>query len=355
VLLAVTIAAAIGLMAWRAPYLRAEHDFESFLSRESALIVNNYLFVAIALVVLGGTLFPVFSELFAAGQRVTVGPPFFNRVVGPLLVGLVGLIAIGTVLPWRRASTTTLMRRARVPLFAAVLASMVLSLAGMRDPFALAATVAAVVLAVVTVREFALGARGARAAGAGPWPAALTSLFARDPRRYGGYLVHLGIAVMAVAVAGSTIYQQQLRTTVAPGGSFEAGGRTLTYDGLRERTGVANGVQREIIAPLTVTRDGEELGRLTPGRRQFTNFPSQPTAIVDLDSIWRDDLYVFVQGWDDEGVAEFHVFVNPLIAWLWIGAAVYVAGGVLAWAPLAAPASVAARVGEAAPAASASP
>jgi cytochrome c-type biogenesis protein CcmF len=212
--------------------------------------------------------------------------------------------------------------------------------------------VAASVLALVTLREFVLGTRGARAAGAGPWPAAFTSLFARDQRRYGGYLVHLGIAVMAVAVVGSTIYQQQLRTTVAPGESFEAGGRVLAYEGLRERTGIANGVQREIVAPLAVTRDGEEIGRLTPGRRQFTNFPEQPTAIVDLDSTWRDDLYVFVQGWDDEGVAEFHVFVNPLIAWLWIGAAVYVAGGVLAWAPLAAPAPVATRVGETAPAAS---
>jgi cytochrome c-type biogenesis protein CcmF len=159
---------------------------------------------------------------------------------------------------------------------------------------------------------------------------------------------------MAVAVVGSTIHQQQLRTTAVPGESFDVGGRTLTYEGLRERSGTANGVQREIIAPLTVTRGGEEIGRLTPGRRQFTNFPEQPTAIVALDSTWRDDLYVFVQGWDDEGVAEFHVFVNPLIAWLWIGAAVYVAGGVLAWAPLAASASFPARLGEPAPVASVS-
>ena len=98
-----------------------------------------------------------------------------------------------------------------------------------------------------------------------------------------------------------------------------------------------------------MSRDGESVGRLTPGRRQFANFPQQPTAIVDLNSSWRDDLYVFVQGWDDEGVAEFHVFVNPLIVWLWIGAAVYVAGGVLAWAPLAAPATQDVRVREHAP------
>jgi cytochrome c-type biogenesis protein CcmF len=349
VLLAIVLAAAIALMAWRAPYLRAEHDFESYLSRESALIVNNYLFTAIALVVLGGTLFPVFSELFADGTRVTVGPPFFNRVVGPLLIALVALIAIGTVLPWRRASSTTLVRRARTPLLSVLVALAGLLALGMRDPFALIATVAAIALAVVTAREFVLGARGMRTASGHSWWSSFTALFARDQRRYGGYLVHLGIAVMAVAVVGSTIYQQQLRHTVAPGDSFEAGGRTLTYEGLRERTGLANGVQREIIAPLTVSRDGEDIGRLTPGRRQFTNFPQQPTAIVDLNSTWRDDLYVFVQGWDDEGVAEFHVFVNPLIVWLWIGAAVYVAGGILAWAPLAAPAPELARAPERAP------
>jgi cytochrome c-type biogenesis protein CcmF len=354
ILLGLTLAAAIGLMAWRAPYLRAEHDFESLVSRESALIVNNYLFTAIALVVLGGTLFPVFSELFA-DQRVTVGPPFFNRVVGPLLISLLALVAVGTVLPWRRASTETLVRRARIPLVAGTLALIALAVLGMRDPFALLATVSAVVLGVVTVREFVLGARGVRAAQGNPWPSAFTALFARDQRRYGGYLVHLGIAVMAVAVVGSTIYQQQFRTTVAPGESFEAGGRTLTYEGLRERTGLANGVQREIIAPLAVSRDGESVGRLTPGRRQFANFPQQPTAIVDLNSSWRDDLYVFVQGWDEDGVAEFHVFVNPLIVWLWIGAAVYVAGGVLAWAPLAAPAAQRAPVRERAPVPSVSP
>jgi cytochrome c-type biogenesis protein CcmF len=348
ILLGLTLVAAIALMAWRAPYLRAEHDFESLVSRESALIVNNYLFTAIALVVLGGTLFPVFSELFA-GQRVTVGPPFFNRVVGPLLICLVALVAIGTVLPWRRASAATLARRARTPLVLGALTVIILAMLGMHDPYALLATGSAVVLAVATAREFVLGARGVRVGHGNPWPSAFTALFARDQRRYGGYLVHLGIAVMTVAVVGSTIYQQQFRTTVAPGGAFQAGGRTLTYEGLRERTGLANGVQREIIAPLAVSRDGESLGRLTPGRRLFANFPQQPTAIVDLNSSWRDDLYVFVQGWDDDGVAEFHVFVNPLIVWLWIGAAVYVAGGVLAWAPLAAPATADVRVREQAP------
>jgi cytochrome c-type biogenesis protein CcmF len=336
VLLALVVVASIGLLVRRGTYLKPDHDFESLVSRESGLILNNYLLTAIALVILGGTLFPVFSELLN-GSRVTVGPPFFNRVVGPLLILLVALVAIGTVLPWRRAATPTLMRRFRVPAALFVLATVVLAVLGMHDPFALAGTASAVVLVYATLREYVLGTRGARTATGATWLSSFFGLFERDRRRYGGYLVHIGFAVMAVAIIGSNIYQQQIRETVAPGESFEAGGRTLTYQGLRERTGTANGVETEIIAPVVVTKDGKQVAYLEPGRRIFKNFPQQPTGIVDIKSTLRDDLYVFVQGWDNNGVAEFHVFVNPLISWLWIGGAIYVVGGLIAFAPVRAP------------------
>lgn len=336
VLLGIVMVVSIALLAWRAPYLKPDHDFDSLLSRESGLIVNNYLFTAIALIVLGGTLFPVFSELFD-NSRITVGPPFFNRVVGPLLIALVGLMAIGTVLPWRKSAGRTLVRRFRMPALLLVATLGTLAALGMHDPFALAGTASALVLIYVTVREYVLGARGARAATGDNWLLAFFGLFDRDRRRYGGYLVHIGFAVMAIAVIGSNIYQEQVRTTVAPGESFQAGGRTLTYQGLRERPGTSNGVETEIVAPVTVTKDDKQVAYLEPGRRLFTNFPGQPTGIVAVDTSLRDDLYVFVQGWDANGVAEFHVFVNPLIAWLWIGGAVYVAGGLIAFAPVRAP------------------
>jgi cytochrome c-type biogenesis protein CcmF len=331
--LAVMLVFSLALMAWRAPFLRAEHDFESLASRESALIVNNYLFTAIALVVLGGTLFPVFSELFVR-SKITVGPSFYNAVVGPLLTVTVALIAVGTVLPWRRASNGTIARRFLMPLIVAVVTGVGLFALGMRSASALAATVSSVVLVVVTLREYVLGTRGAHAAGIRPWPASFSSLFARDQRRYGGYLVHLGVAVMTVAVVGSTIYQQQIRVSLSPGDSFEVAGRTLTYDGLTQRAGTANGVETEVFAPLIVENHGRTEAVLEPGRRRFTNFPEQPTAIVSLHSSLRDDLYVFVQGWDDTGRADFQIFVNPLISWLWIGGVIYVIGGIFAWMPL---------------------
>ena len=339
VLLGLTLAASIGLLAWRSGRLRADHEFDSLASRESSIIVNNYLFTAMTLVIFGGTLFPVFSEL-VKDSRITVGPPFFNDVVGPMLIALVLLAAVGTVLPWRRASNATLVRRFRTP--AAVLAVSVLALTalGVRDRFALAVLGAAITLIYVTLREFALGTRASRTATRRSWPSAALSLFARDQRRYGGYVVHLGLAVMAIAAVGSNVYQEQVRVTVAPGESFELGRYSIRYDGLGERTGTANGIETEVVANLEVYDGGRHVTSLHPGRRFFANFPDQPTALVAVDSGLREDLYVFIQGWDTQGVAEFNAFVNPLMLWLWVGAGVYVLGGLIAFTPRRAEAPV---------------
>ncbi len=332
VLLGVTITASLALIVWRLPRLRAVSELDSLASRETALIVNSYLMVAMALVILGGTLFPVFSELFR-DARITVGPPFFNEVMGPLFVVMLLLAALGTVLPWRRAAPGSLRQRILLPLVAAAATGGVLSVLGMRHVGALAATCSAIALAIVTLREFVAGARAVGRARRVPAVQAAPSLFGRDPRRYGGYLVHLGVAVMAVAVVGSTIYREQARAVLAPGESFEARGYTFTYERLTSREPGVNGIELEVYADIRVTKDGREVALMRPGRRFFSNFPEQPTGIVALDESLTRDLYLFVQGWNADGVAEVHVFVNPLIMWLWIGGGIYIAGGLLAYGP----------------------
>lgn len=332
VLLGLTIAASLVLIVWRLPRLHAVSEIDSLASRETGLIVNSYLMIAIALVILGGTLFPVFSELLR-DARITVGPPFFNQVVGPLLVTLLALTALGTLLPWRAASPGLFRRRLLVPAVATGVAAAALFALGMRHVEALAATSAAIAIGLVTLREYVAGARAVgRARGVSALQAA-PSLFARDPRRYGGYLVHLGVAVMAVAVVGSTIYRAQERAVLAPGESFEARGYTFTYEGLSSRSPGVNGIELEAYADVRVTKGGREVALLHPGRRFFSNFPEQPTGIVALDESLTRDLYLFVQGWNADGVAEIHAFVNPLIMWLWIGGGIYVAGGLLAYGP----------------------
>ena len=261
-------------------------------------------------------------------------------MIGPLLIALLALVAFGTVLPWRRASNATVVRRLRAPLLLLVAAAVVLAALGVRDPFALAAVAAAATLAFVTLREFALGARWTRRASGRSWPAALAALFDRDRGRYGGYVVHLGLAVMAVAVIGSNIYQEHVRRTLAPGQSFEVGRYSVTYEQLRERTGTGNGIESELIASMRVTEGGREVARLEPGLRFFRNFPGQPTAIVAVQTRLREDIYLFVQGFDESGVGEFQAFVNPLMLWLWVGAGLYTVGGLIAFAPVRAPATV---------------
>ncbi|MEZ4501406.1 MAG: cytochrome c-type biogenesis CcmF C-terminal domain-containing protein [Dehalococcoidia bacterium] len=341
-LVGLTLAASAGLMAWRTPRLRAEGDFVSLASRETTLVVNNYVLIAIALVVLGGTLFPVFSELIN-GSRITVGPPFYNQVAGPLLIVLITLITVGTVMPWRQGATATLVRRFRAPVLVTVLAGVVLAVLGMHDPFALATTCAAVAVVTVTVREYAIGARGVRASrggGVASWPGAFFGLFERDQRRYGGYLVHIGVAIIAIGAMASTVYQQQTRASVGTGESFEFAGMTFTNEGIFQRAGVANGIDSEVIVPLSVSRDGEVIDHLEPGSRLFVNFSGQPMTIVGLHSTLTHDLYAFVEGWDENGVAQVQVFVNPLLAWLWIGGAIYIVGGLIAFAPSRAPSTV---------------
>ncbi len=332
VLLGAVVLASVGLLAWRLPRMHAEHDYESLVSRETGLMLNSYLLVAIALIVLGGTLFPVFSELFQ-GVRITVGPPFFNDTVGPLLVAMLALTVIGTVLPWRRAAPGTLRRRFLAPAIVLLGSWALLALLGLRDPFALSTVGLAVTIAFVSLREYAVGTRAGVAMRGLGWPAAFAGLFNRDPRKYGGYLVHIGVAVMAIAVVASNVYQDRTRVEVNPGESWEFSGYTFTYERLFGRDPGVNGIEVEAVAEIRVERGDELVTVLEPGRRFFHNFPEQPTAIVDVNSNFQRDVYVFTQGWDENQRAEIQVFINPLVRWLWIGAAVYAVGGFLAFGP----------------------
>lgn len=330
VLMALVIAASVVLIGWRLPRLHAEADFEALASREAGLILNSYLLIALGLVILGGTLFPVFSELLR-NVRVTVGPPFYNEVTAPIFVLMLALIVAGTVLPWRGGSMQHHVRRFRVPALVALASWVALGALGMRVPAALLATGLCVTIGYVTLREYVVAARGLRAARGSSWPAAVAGVFGRDPRRAGGYLVHIGVAIMAVAVVGSTVYQVQTRHVVSPGETFEVSGYTFTYVDLVARRPGVNGIEVEGLTRLDVTRDGQQVATLEPGRRFFSNFPDQPTAVVALDSSLTRDLYVFTQGWDENKRAEIQVFVNPLAQWLWIGGGVYALGGLLAF------------------------
>ena len=210
-----TLLASIAVFLWRYDSLRSRAQLEAIVSRESAFLGQNILFLAVAFVTLWGTIFPVFSEA-ADGTVVTVGRPFYDRVNGPILLLIVVMMGIGPLLPWRRSTTQSLIRALRAPLIAALLTLVVLLIVGVRQPVALVAF-ASVGLAVGGIlSEWLRGTRSRHRRGEA-YPAAFLNLLAGNRPRYGGYIVHLGIAMLAVGAIASSFFSVQRDIAMQPG------------------------------------------------------------------------------------------------------------------------------------------
>ena len=198
----------------RLPLLEADAKLESMVSREASFLFNNLLLIGIAFSVLWGTLFPILSEALT-GTKVTVGPPFFNQVNVPLGLGLLALTGIGPLIAWRRASLPNLRRQFAVPTTAGVFTLLILLVAGMRDVGALIAIGIAGFVTATVIQEFARGARARHRQYGDPIPLAVLHLIGRNRRRYGGYIVHVGIMLLFVAFAGMA-FKTETETTLRP-------------------------------------------------------------------------------------------------------------------------------------------
>jgi cytochrome c-type biogenesis protein CcmF len=333
------------LLFERLDALKSENELDSMFSRESIFLLQNLLFLAILFVTFWGTIFPVVSELVAK-QKAIVGPPFFNQVNGPLLAALVVLMGIAPLMPWRRASRSKLARLLLWPVVVGLAATIVLFALGWRDFAILPGTQARVLpvslfygfiafTAAVTVLEYWRGMSARHRSTGESYLRALWTLFGRNRRRYGGYLIHSGVIMMALGVIGTNFFQSETQRNLAVGESFTinssfSGEYTLTYEGLStlpapddvSRTG----------ATLTVSRDGRRIGELHPSHDFFIP-QQQPMTIPAMRYSLIEDLYVIVAGWEDGGTtATFKAFVNPLVNWLWIGGFVFILGtAVAAW------------------------
>jgi cytochrome c-type biogenesis protein CcmF len=343
---AVTFIYSVVLLFDRLDCLRSENALDALLSREALFLLNNLLFLAIFFVTFWGTLFPVVSEL-VAGQKAIVGPPFFNQVNGPLFALLVVLMGIAPLMPWRQASRQKL---ARLLLWPVIIGLVVMAglfvLPGMRDFVVLPGTQARVLpvslfygilafVAAVIAMEFWRGVRTRhRAAGEG-YLSALNNLISRNRRRYGGYLIHLGVVMIALGVVGTNFFKVETQRNLAVGESLAltsplTGSYTLTYEGLTMLPAPED--VRRTGATLTVSRDGQRIGQLQPTQDFFIP-QEQPMTIPDIRHTVAEDLYVILAGWDEGGVrATFKAYVEPLINWLWIGGLVFIFGtAIAAW------------------------
>jgi cytochrome c-type biogenesis protein CcmF len=329
--LAVLICGSLALFFWRLPRLKADNQLDALLSREASFLMNNLLFLGIAFAIFWGTIYPLVAEAIA-DQKVSVGPPYFKQVAGPLLGAMVLLMGIGPLMPWRRASRENLRNNFLLPVSGTIVGLLVLFIMGIRDPFALIGFGLCLFVLGTIVQEFVRGALARNRATGENYIAAIGNLIRRNNRRYGGYIVHLAILLIGAGAVGSQVYQQQTQATLSPGQSVSLAGYTITANGIQ--TTNPPGV-KVIDGMLTV--NGEQL---RPEKQYFDNFPQQPSTKVGLRSTPFEDLYVVLGGWDGDGPTasvSLAVFINPLVSWIWSGGVLLLLGTLISLWPAPVP------------------
>lgn len=319
--LGVAAAVAAALIVWRWPALRANGRMEAVVSKESAFLLNNVLFLGSAFAVLWGTLFPVVSEALG-GRRMMVDAPFYNTVNMPLAVCVLFLMGVGPLVAWRRASVQGVVRAVAVPLAVAALGgtATAAALEAVYHRWSLLGTlaVAAALFNLWTVAfEFVQGVRARmQMTGDGAWTC-LVRLVSNQRRRYGGYLVHASVAVMAVGIAASGTCHLDAQVQLRPGESADIGAFHLTFTGMGVTPGT---VSRDMYANLVVSSGGRTLGVLRPSATFYSD-GQQPTTNVALYSRPMQDLYAVLLGTSPSqgDIAIFDLHVNPLVQWIWFG------------------------------------
>jgi cytochrome c-type biogenesis protein CcmF len=376
-LLGVLMVSSAALVLTRRDELRSEHRLDSLFSREAAFLFNNLALVGLCFVIMWGTFFPLISEL-ATGRRASVGPPWFDRYTVPLAIGLVFLSGIGPAIAWRRATPRSLRRNFLFPLAAAGVSFVAgWTVAGEPKLTTLGMFSAAAFAVAAVGQEFWRGARARHAATGASLPIALATLVSRNRRRYGGYLVHVGMALLFLGVAASSAFQDVRDVRLRPGQSVNVKDYEIRYV---RATGKLDQEKLSLGALLQVSKDGHRVATLAPSRgyypspdaRQFgpigRYFEGEATSEVGLKTgveqdIWTsvepniDSFAPMVDGIDrrfpladgaaqglllgviaeryrlDPPPAGFRMIVSPLVTWIWLGGLVAIAGALVALWP----------------------
>jgi cytochrome c-type biogenesis protein CcmF len=392
VLIGIVVVGSTLLIVSRLPELRSEKRIESLVSREAIFLVNNLLLIGLAAVVFWGTFFPLISELFT-GDKASLAAPWFNRYTTPLAILLVLFTGIGPLFAWRRVSlgaAKNLLARPAIATLVVVAALLAFTDAG-SHPFALVMFAFAAFALAALVQEFARGAAAYRSLSGGSYARALAALFARNRRRYGGYVVHVGLAILLIAVAASSSFQTSRDLRLRPGQSATVDDYTITYD--RPTAEIDPAEQRLTFGSvLDVSKNGKPYATLYPSRNYYSGvgaptgggpirsfFEGEATSEVGRKTTVGGDVWTSMipdlasldplinssdrrlekigrgvapqnaraqqvlgalQGLavrkierrylNDPPAANFRVNVNPLVTWIWVGGAIAVIGGLVA-------------------------
>jgi cytochrome c-type biogenesis protein CcmF len=324
-----TLLTSVGLLIYRWSSLRSETEMTSLLSREALFLLNNLLFMSILVVCFWGVIFPLISELFT-GQKVTVGPPFYERATAPLFATLMMLMGIAPLSAWGHSTVKTLGRAIWKPTIAALIVTATLSATYTQKVGALIGFFLVFLVIFVTIYEYWRGAYARQRSQGENVFAAFWNLTGRNRRRYGGYIIHISMMLMAIGILGIEIFQVETQGTLQQGQSMSLGNYQLTYKEIAQWDDLPNGVNYRR-AVLDVHQDGKFLGQLVP-RIDYYYDSQQNMTIPGQRSTLRDDLYVLLVDWEPATAtgATFKVFVNPLVNWLWLGSFLFLAGVIIA-------------------------
>jgi len=313
---------------WRRGDLLSERKLDGLLSRESLFILNNWVFMAITLLVAWGIYSPTFTQLLT-GNQITLGTQYYQYFVVPLFGILYLLMGIAPLVAWKRASWTALGSSLRPSLIITAVVVIVLAVTG--SPLVAIVGYGVVVLAgITTLAEYYRGARARMKAHSENFTGALFTLFARNQRRYGGYLIHLGVVVIGIGIIGSTVFQQTTQQTIDPGQTITVGGYTLRYDDVFQAT--ADDGRQMVIADATVFQNGQAVAQIRP-RKDFFSGGQEPMTIAGQYSTLPADFYVLLNDWSGNRVT-FKIYLNPLVNLVWWGGIVLIIGTLAAAWPV---------------------
>jgi cytochrome c-type biogenesis protein CcmF len=324
-----TLTISFALVVWRLPLLRSRNELDSWVSREASFLVNNWILLFCAFFVLFATMFPTLSEAIR-GERLTVGPAFFNKWLTPIGLMLLFLTGVGPLLAWRKSTPSNLIYQFRWPTLAALLTVGGSFAGGIAVwPAGICFGLCAFV-AITILQEFVRGASVRHRATGIDMFSALVGLFARSRRRYGGYVIHLGIVLVFIGFAGGAFSRHE-DVTLSPGQNFGLRPYSVHYNNLAVTD---DGQKQMVTATIDVMRNGKPVGSMYPARWYFRGHEQEPTTEVALRRTPSDDLYLVLAEYDvPSQSATLKVMINPLVNWIWMGIGIVLIGTFIALLP----------------------
>src|SRR5881296_118641 len=326
--LVLIIAVCFGAYLKNRDYLKSENQLDSIVSRESSFLFNNLILLVSCVAILSGTLFPVFSE-WITGDRISVGAPFFNKVNIPIGLLLLFLTGVGPLLAWRKTSTESLKRNFGWPLAIGLVAGVIALVFGFREIYSWVCLLLCVFVASTVGLEFYRGAKVIRARSGASFVASAVELTMRHMRRYGGYIVHMGMVFVFIGLAGAA-FNRDIQKDMRQGDTLKIGPYTLVLQGFDTKPEKNYTAQRLLVEVL---RDKKPIMMLYPEKRRFETTTENGTMVA-IYSTLKEDLYVVYAGNSpDTQLPVLHAYLNPLVKWIWFGGVVVVFGTLVALLP----------------------